>query len=181
MPTDSWRAPSQPDICYAFLKECAKLGAIGSTPEPTMRRHVFPRLALLLATAALLGGCATSDRFSYGRQDPFIWFLSGMPAPYDLNWPKNDVPELPVLNPPDYTPIAPMQPLDYPRGWNPDNPPLTPLDAGSNTPADAPADATPQPARCNDSCDARPALHDAPADTARTDAGEHARGAIAQR
>jgi hypothetical protein len=146
-----------------------------------MRRHVFPRLALLLAAAALLGGCATSDRFSYGRQDPFIWFLSGMPAPYDLNWPKNDVPELPVLNPPDYTPIAPLQPLDYPRGWNPDNPPLTPLDAGSNTPAVAPADAAPQPARCNDSCDARPAPHDAPADTARTDAGEHSRGAIAQR
>ena len=119
------------------------------------------RLAFLLAAATMLAGCATSDRFSYGRQDPFIWFLSGMPAPYDLNWPKNEVPELPVLNPPDYTPIPPMQPLDYPRGWNPDHPPLMPLDAGTpSTPPEAATDAAPQTAHCGDKC-VRPAAFSA--------------------
>lgn len=145
-----------------------------------MRRPAL--IALMLAAAAFLGGCATSDRFSYGREDPLIWFLSGMPAPYDLNWPRNTVPELPVLNPPDYTPIPPMQPLDYPRGWNPDNPPLMPLDAGSPALSpDAPVDAAQQPARCDGACDTAPAPLDAPADAAGDDAGMPAGEPLPQR
>jgi hypothetical protein len=147
--------------------------------EITMRRLVF-----LLVATAMLGGCATSDRFSYGRQDPFIWFLSGMPAPYDLNWPKNTVPELPVLNPPDYTPIAPLEPLDYPRGWNPDNPPLIYPDAGTTSPSiDAhPAEpaAAPRSARCDTTCDDAPPQAASHAD-ARADVREPAAGNIAQR
>ncbi|MEP7062722.1 MAG: hypothetical protein ABI881_09995 [Betaproteobacteria bacterium] len=142
------------------------------------------RLVFMLVAAAMLGGCATSDRFTYGRQDPFIWFLSGMPAPYDLNWPKNTVPELPVLNPPDYTPIAPMQPLDYPRGWNPDHPPLISPDAGTPSPTtdagvDA-RDAAPQPAPCSDACDGVTPLL-APHADARADVREPAAGPVARR
>jgi hypothetical protein len=141
------------------------------------------RLTLLLATAALLGGCATSDRFSYGREDPFIWFLSGMPAPYDLNWPKNEVPDLPVLNPPDYTPIAPMQPLDYPRGWNPDNPPLISPDAGTTAThsPDAPADAAAPPARCSGVCDGAVPPPDTPAGAPRAGSDEHPRELVSRR
>ena len=110
------------------------------------------RVALLFAVALLASGCATSDRFAYQRGDPFIWFLSGMPAPYDLNWPPNTVPDLPVLNPPDYVPPPALEPLDYPRGWNPDHPPLIAPDAGLPTPADTPASAPPQPVSCDASC-----------------------------
>ena len=136
------------------------------------------RIAYLLAIAALLSGCATSDRFSYARQDPFIWFLSGMPAPYDLNYPREPVPDLPVLNPPDYTPIAPLQPLDYPRGWNPDNPPLISPDAGtpSSTP-DASNAPVQSPAACGSACDSDPV-----ADGERgADAGDAAREPRTQR
>ncbi|MBS0320827.1 MAG: hypothetical protein JSR18_09835 [Proteobacteria bacterium] len=94
---------------------------------------------MLLAAAMALPGCA-NDRFSYARQDPFLWFLSGMPAPYDLGWKQEPVPDLPVLNPVDYVPVQPPPPLDYPRGWNPDNPPLMPADVDG-----APAPAVPQP------------------------------------
>jgi hypothetical protein len=40
-----------------------------------------------------------------------------------LDWPRRAVPTLPPLITSDY--ISPKQPhpLDYPRGWSPDNPP----------------------------------------------------------
>ncbi len=94
---------------------------------------------MVLAAALTLAGCA-NDRFAYARQDPFLWFLSGMPAPYDLGWERTPVPDLPVLNPVDYVPVPPPPPLDYPRGWNPDNPPLMPADTES-APAPAPTPA----------------------------------------
>ncbi len=132
-----------------------------------MRRLLFA--ACIVATLASLGGCASymnnQSRFVAGREDPFIWFLSGMPAPYDLNWPREPVPELPVLNPPEYVPPPAMQPLDYPRGWNPDHPPLVPFDAGATPDTrDAAPQPTPQPAECQMGCDA-PA--DGTADPAR--------------
>lgn len=131
------------------------------------------RLALLLTAATLLGGCAMSDRFSYGREDPFVWFLSGMPAPYDLNWQKNEVPDLPVLNPPDYIPAPPMQPLDYPRGWNPDHPPLISPDAGNPNPSPSADDTVaPPPVPCGDACDAQPAATDPAPDASGAAAGD---------
>ncbi len=146
-------------------------------------RRLTPLIVVpALAAAALLSGCATSDRFTYARQDPFIWFLSGMPAPYDLNWPRSPVPELPVLNPVDYTPIPPPQPLDYPHGWNPDYPPLISPDAGTPPSSpDTPADATPQPAPCSNACDAQPAPQDATDRAARPDVGEPGADALPQR
>ena len=108
------------------------------------------RTVLLLAIAGILCGCA-SDRFAQARQDPVIWFLSGMPAPYDLNWPPNVIPDLPVLNPVDYPTAPPLQPLDYPRGWSPDNPPLmpSPNDATDVAPQPGPAvPYSPPDARC---------------------------------
>jgi hypothetical protein len=104
-------------------------------------------LLLLLATAGILSGCA-SDRFAYARQDPVIWFLSGMPAPYDLNWPPNVIPDLPVLNPVDYPTAPPLQPLDYPRGWSPDNPPLMPSFNDATDVAPQPGPYAPPDARC---------------------------------
>lgn len=140
------------------------------------------RIAFLLAVSVLLAGCASTDRFSYGRQDPLIWFLSGMPAPYDLNWPRDAVPDLPVLNPPDYTPIAPLQPLDYPRGWNPDNPPLISPDAGIPSATPDAVDAQPQPATpCSGAC-SMPASAPLPdADGSGDVAGDAARESRTQR
>ena len=105
------------------------------------------RTLLLLAIAGLLAGCA-SDRFAQARQDPVIWFLSGMPAPYDLNWPPNVIPDLPVLNPVDYPTAPPLQPLDYPRGWSPDNPPLMPSSNDATDVAPQPDPYAPPDARC---------------------------------
>jgi hypothetical protein len=141
------------------------------------------RLALLVVAATLLGGCALNDRFTYAREDPFIWFLSGMPAPYDLNWQKNEIPDLPVLNPPDYAPAPPMQPLDYPRGWNPDHPPLITPDAGNpNPPQPSAADtAVPQPAQCGDACDAQTVAPADPVPGADGDAAGDARRAVSAR
>ena len=139
------------------------------------------RAACLIAVTALLCGCATSDRFSYGRQDPFIWFLSGMPAPYDLNYARDPVPDLPVLNPPEYTPAAPLQPLDYPRGWNPDHPPLMPPDAATPSAApDASAGEAPEPANCGGVCEPLAPQGGAAGDRDAR-AGDTAREPVAQR
>ena len=117
----------------------------------TMRRNTL--LLLAVAGSMALAGCA-SDRFTYARQDPLIWFLSGMPAPYDLNWNRGPIPDLPVLNPVDYVPVPQPPPLDYPRGWNPDNPPLLTIDNGTEVPAPQPSPApAPQP---DTRCDAAP-------------------------
>jgi hypothetical protein len=88
-----------------------------------MRRAVVITFALL---ASLLGACSTAltnDRYAGVRSDPFLWWLSGAPQPYDLNWPRYPVQDLPILNPAEYTAPLPPRPLDVPRGWNPDYPP----------------------------------------------------------
>jgi hypothetical protein len=142
-----------------FSGKCATLDAIGRFAMESTMRRLLPLLAALLC----LGGCM-SDRFTYAREDPFVWFLSGMPAPYDLNWQKQDVPDLPVLNPPDYAPPPPMQPLDYPRGWSPDYPPLIGPDAGTPAPSpDVDGANAPAPAPCAADCDAAPPVDAQPA------------------
>jgi hypothetical protein len=131
------------------------------------------RYTLLLAVAGLmsLSGCAT-DRFAYARQDPLIWFLSGMPAPYDLDWNRGPIPDLPVLNPVSYVPVPAPPPLDYPRGWNPDNPPLLTIDNGTEVPAPQPAPVpVPLPdTRCDVAPCAVPATPEIPADPVPADA-----------
>lgn len=94
-----------------------------------MRRNMMLSLAALMA---VLSGCAwQTDRFGAARVDPIVWWLSGAPQPYDLNWPRTYPPDLPVLNPVDYQPIPPPWPLDLPRGWNPSYPPYAPTGADS--------------------------------------------------
>ena len=100
-----------------------------------MRRAVVVSFAVLVVT---LAGCAMqNDRFGATRTDPFVWWLSGAPQPYELNWPRSLPPDLPVLNPVDYQPIPPPRPLDMPRGWNPAYPPYLPTGADAVAPASA--------------------------------------------
>jgi len=96
-----------------------------------MRRNILIHVAAAVAAlSATLSGCASqSDRFGAARMDPVVWWLSGAPQPYELNWPRSYPPDLPVLNPVDYQPIPPPWPLDYPRGWNPNWPPYAPTGA----------------------------------------------------
>ncbi|MCC7115635.1 MAG: hypothetical protein IT520_14770 [Burkholderiales bacterium] len=80
-------------------------------------------LAVAFAAFALAGCASWNDRYGHIRSDPVLWFLGGAPSETQLDWPRREVPTLPPLVSPDL--IAPRipHPLDYPRGWSPDNPP----------------------------------------------------------
>ena len=116
-----------------------------------MRRTVVITLAAMVCT---LSGCAwQTDRYGAARNDPFLWWLSGAPQPYDLNWPRTYPPDLPILNPSEYIAVPPPRPLDVPRGWSPYNPPY--LGTGNERTAPEPA-STPDAAdpRCTARCEA---------------------------
>lgn len=88
-----------------------------------MRRTLLVLAAL--AAAATLAGCASwNDRYGQVRTDPVIWFLGGAPNETQLDWPRREVPTLRPLVSPDYISAKQPHPLDYPRGWSPDNPPF---------------------------------------------------------
>lgn len=82
-------------------------------------------LLVLVALAACgLAGCASlNDRYGAVLTDPVIWFLGGAPSEMQLDWPRREVPTLRPLVSPDYVSARQPHPLDYPRGWSPDNPP----------------------------------------------------------
>jgi len=136
-----------------------------------MRRAVVITCALLVCT---LGGCATlrNDRYYATGGDPFLWWLSGAPQPYDLNWPRTYPPDLPVLNPSAYTAMPPPRPLDVPRGWNPDYPPY--MGTGNDRPAAEPAAPPAAEQGCAARCDTPTTDADAAAGRAgvRADAGD---------
>jgi hypothetical protein len=84
------------------------------------------RAPLVLAALALLApaGCAScNDRYGQVRTDPVIWFLGGAPSEMQLDWPRREVPTLRPLVSTDWVSPKQPHPLDYPRGWTPDNPP----------------------------------------------------------
>ena len=82
-------------------------------------------LPILFALAACgLAGCASwNDRYGAVLTDPVILFLGGAPNEMQLDWPRREVPTLRPLVSPDYVSARQPHPLDYPRGWSPDNPP----------------------------------------------------------
>ena len=84
------------------------------------------RAPLVLAALAMLAlaGCASwNDRYGQVRSDPVIWFLGGAPSEMQLDWPRREVPTLRPLVSTDWVSPKQPHPLDYPRGWSPDNPP----------------------------------------------------------
>jgi len=85
-------------------------------------RRALPFLVALAACG--LAGCASwNDRYGAVLTDPVIWFLGGAPNEMQLDWPRREVPTLRPLVSPDYVSARQPHPLDYPRGWSPDNPP----------------------------------------------------------
>jgi len=82
-----------------------------------------PLFLAALATLALAGCASWNDRYGHIRTDPVLWFLGGAPSETQLDWPRREVPTLrPLISTDLVAPKAP-RPLDYPRGWSPDNPP----------------------------------------------------------
>ena len=87
-----------------------------------MRR--LPLVLLVALAASTLAGCASwNDRYGFTRTDPVIWFLGGAPTETQLDWPRREVPTLRPIISTDYVSPKQPHPLDYPRGWSPDNPP----------------------------------------------------------
>jgi len=81
-------------------------------------------LVLVALAVSALAGCASwNDRYGFTRTDPVIWFLGGAPTEMQLDGPRRTVPTLPPLISSDYVSPKQPHPLDYPRGWSPDNPP----------------------------------------------------------
>lgn len=110
-----------------------------------MRRA--PLVLVALAASALAGCASWNDRYGFVRTDPIIWFLGGAPTEMQLDWPRRDVPTLPPMISMDLVAPPIPRPLDYPRGWSPDNPPYAPV-------GDAPGSPTPaaDEVRCNGTC-----------------------------
>ncbi len=115
-----------------------------------MRRA--PLVLVALAASALAGCASWNDRYGFVRSDPIIWFLGGAPTEMQLDWPRRDVPTLPPMLSMDLVAPPIPRPLDYPRGWSPDNPPYAPV-------GDATASPTPDTddVRCSGTCDLAPA------------------------
>ena len=112
------------------------------------------RVTLVLAAlaASALPGCAAwYDRNAYTGTDPVIWFLGGAPTEVQLDWPRHDVPILPRITSSEVISQPVPRPLDYPRGWSPDNPPFAPLDDAPTAPSSDTDDS-----RCNGACDLAP-------------------------
>jgi hypothetical protein len=86
-----------------------------------MRRA--PLVLAALATLALAGCASWNDRYGQVRTDPVLWFLGGAPSEMQLDWPRREVPTLRPLVSTDWVSPKQPHPLDYPRGWSPDNPP----------------------------------------------------------
>jgi len=126
-----------------------------------MRRAKFVLVAL---AASALAGCATwYDRNAYLGTDPIVWFLGGAPTEVQLDWPRREVPTLPRMTSAELVSQPVPRPLDYPRGWSPDNPPYAPFDDALPAPSPETDDS-----RCNGGCDMAPA------------SAQHARGGDAR-
>jgi hypothetical protein len=126
------------------------------------------QLVLVVLAASALGGCARwYDRNAQLGSDPVLWFLGGAPTEVQLDWPRREVPWLAPLGSADLVSAPTPRPLDYPRGWSPDNPPYAP--AGDVLPVPSADD---DGARCNGACDLAPAsAHHARGGDARGERG----------